>query len=342
MKPTRRTLLMKHSLPLVPAALLAMLALLPAGTRAANPSNDRGASASRWVVTDLGNLGMAKVTVSDINDRGQVVGEGATRDGLGRGFIWQDGSMTALGQGPFAAAQRINERGQIIGTSGSAAVAEEHAVLWKHKRMIDLHGRTHIWVSAINNLGQVVGERNSNAFMWQAGTFQTLWPDGGALAVNNRGQVVGASGTHTVFGTGEAMLWQAGKVTDLGPGEATDINDRGKVVGIDSIPRRSDSQAWDPQVFVWRNGSRVDLPLGTGVGIDPYTRAINDRGEVTGWLQVGDEDHAFLWEDGSMTDLGTLGGRSAFPTAISNRGQVVGFSLAADGVQHAFLWQDAR
>jgi probable HAF family extracellular repeat protein len=41
-----------------------------------------------------------------------------------------------------------------------------------------------------------------------------------------------------------------------------------------------------------------------------------------------------------MTDLGTLGGRWAFPTAISNRGQVVGYSAAADGVQHAFLWQN--
>ena len=141
---------MKHRVPLVPAALLAMLALLPAGTGAANPSYDPGASASRWVVTDLGNLGMANVTVSDINDRGQIVGEGATRDGLGRGFIWQDGSMTALGQGQFAAAHQINERGQIMGWSSigwnsSVAFAEEHAVLWKNKRMIDLHGGTHIW-----------------------------------------------------------------------------------------------------------------------------------------------------------------------------------------------------
>ena len=213
---------MKHRVPLVPAALLAMLVLLPAGTGAANPSYDPGASASRWVVTDLGNLGMANVTVSDINDRGQIVGEGATRDGLGRGFIWQDGSMTALGQGQFAAAHQINECGQIMGWSSigwnsSVAFAEEHAVLWKNKRMIDLHGGTHIWASAINDRGQIVGERNSNAFMWQAGMFQTLWPDGGALAVNNRGEVVGASATHTVFGTDEAMLWQSGKVTDLGP-----------------------------------------------------------------------------------------------------------------------------
>ena len=269
---------MKHRVPLVPAALLAMLALLPAGTGAANPSYDPGASASRWVVTDLGNLGMANVTVSDINDRGQIVGEGATRDGLGRGFIWQDGSMTALGQGQFAAAHQINERGQIMGWSSigwnsSVAFAEEHAVLWKNKRMIDLHGGTHIWASAINDRGQIVGERNSNAFMWQAGMFQTLWPDGGALAVNNRGQVVGASATHTVFGTDEAMLWQSGKVTDLGHGEATDINDRGEVVGIDWIPRRSDSQAWDPQVFVWRNGSRVDLPLGTSVRHPAHARS---------------------------------------------------------------------
>src|SRR4029079_982723 len=96
-------------------ALLVMLALLPAGTRAARSLPRAGVSSSQWVVTDLGNLGAGKVTVSDINDRGQVVGQAATRDDLGRGFIWQDGSMTALGQGQFAAAQRINERRQIIG-----------------------------------------------------------------------------------------------------------------------------------------------------------------------------------------------------------------------------------
>jgi probable HAF family extracellular repeat protein len=256
-----------------------MLALLPAATGAANPSSHAGVPASHWVVTDLGNLGMAKVTVSDINDRGQVVGEGATRDGLGRGFIWQDGSMTALGQGQFAAAQRINERGQIMGMSSSAAFADEHAVLWKNKKMIDLHGGyPEIWASAINDRGQIVGERNANAFMWQAGTFRTLWPDGVALAVNNRGQVLGASAAHAGLASGEAMLWQAGKSPTSGLVRQRSHQRPRQIVGIDWIPAVR-LRASDHKSSSGRSGRRINLLLGTGVAWTP--RAINDRGRVT-------------------------------------------------------------
>jgi probable HAF family extracellular repeat protein len=37
--------------------------------------------------------------------------------------------------------------------------------------------------------------------------------------------------------------------------------------------------------------------------------AINAAGQVVGWSDdVLGRQHAFLWEDGTMTDLGTLGG----------------------------------
>ena len=41
-----------------------------------------------------------------------------------------------------------------------------------------------------------------------------------------------------------------------------------------------------------------------------------------------------------LTDLGTLGGGSAYATDINDRGQVVGASLTAAGDEHPFLWQD--
>jgi probable HAF family extracellular repeat protein len=49
--------------------------------------------------------------------------------------------------------------------------------------------------------------------------------------------------------------------------------------------------------------------------------------------------HAVLWENGTITDLKSLGG-SAWntPAAINNRGQVVGFSENAESNIHAFLW----
>jgi probable HAF family extracellular repeat protein len=39
-------------------------------------------------------------------------------------------------------------------------------------------------------------------------------------------------------------------------------------------------------------------------------------------------------------DLGTLGGDSSVPTALNDRGQIVGWSLTAGGNQRAFLWEN--
>ena len=79
------------------------------------------------------------------------------------------------------------------------------------------------------------------------------------------------------------------------------------------------------------------IDLGPGVAYD-----INDRGQVVG--QSG--GHAFLWDDGVMTDLGTLGGSSSIAFVINNRGQITGNSeFLSDSaceceLTHAFLWED--
>jgi WD40-like Beta Propeller Repeat len=56
--------------------LLAGAALLAIGTGAAGSSPDAAPSRSRWVPTDLDNLGQARVEVADVNDRGRVLGGG--------------------------------------------------------------------------------------------------------------------------------------------------------------------------------------------------------------------------------------------------------------------------
>jgi probable HAF family extracellular repeat protein len=298
-------------------------AFLTGGTGVAGSSSAEGVSASRWVVTDLGNPGRW-VTVADINDRGQVVG-GSLAKGVSRGFVWQNGQMTGLGRGQFAGATAINERGQIIGTSSSAAIADQHAVLWQNGRMIDLRPRG--GVIAINERGQILGFRyvpidngfGSTSVIWQNGKMRDLGLS--ASAINNRGQVVGAIGAFT--DASRAVMWQKGTITNLGAGRAIDINDRGDVVG-----------QRDDHGFVWRDGAEIDLGPGWPV-------AINERGQVIGTKPAPTGDwNAFLWQDGTMIDLGTLGGSWSFPTAVSNRGQVVGYSLDKSGEQHAFLWQN--
>ena len=49
--------------------------------------------------------------------------------------------------------------------------------------------------------------------------------------------------------------------------------------------------------------------------------------------------HAFLWQNGRMTDLGTLGGTSSESHGINAQGEVVGSASTASGERHPFLWK---
>jgi probable HAF family extracellular repeat protein len=55
---------------------------------------------------------------------------------------------------------------------------------------------------------------------------------------------------------------------------------------------------------------------------------------------------AFLWRNGKLTDMGTLGGRTSNPTAINDQGEIVGQSdtrLGAYSAPHGprpFFWKN--
>jgi probable HAF family extracellular repeat protein len=86
--------------------------------------------------------------------------------------------------------------------------------------------------------------------------------------------------------------------------------------------------------------SIVDL----GSPLGGPTRAIkaNDCGQVLvmAWTPDTMRTRAFVWQDGVMTDLGTLGGPATVAWDINDRGQVVGTSATPSMEGHAFVWQD--
>jgi len=69
---------------------------------------------------------------------------------------------------------------------------------------------------------------------------------------------------------------------------------------------------------------------------------INNNGQIVGSAYIDQvQSHAFVWQDGVMTDVGTLGGEMSRAVAINDHGQVAGVSSLRSGYNpplHVFLW----
>jgi probable HAF family extracellular repeat protein len=80
------------------------------------------------------------------------------------------------------------------------------------------------------------------------------------------------------------------------------------------------------------------VDLGTLGGGSTQAVDVNDSGQVTGYSTSGTSTRAFLWQGGTMTDLGSLG-TSSLGNAINAVGDVVGLSQRPPGAAHATLWR---
>jgi len=207
-------------------------------------------------------------------------------------------------------------------------------------------------INFVNNEGVAVGySLNGGAVEWQNGTVTTLSGLVFADAVNDQGVVVG--GIYSYFGsTSAAIVWQNGAATKLATlggtvtldsEVANGINDAGQIVGSSAAPGGL------VEASLWQNGTVTSLgtlPGGTGAGTaadyNSTAAAINASGQIVGssWTSSGFY-HAFLWQNGVMTDLGTfVPGDHSFASDINNKGQVVGYDEPASYESKAFLWQN--
>ncbi|MFS8477971.1 MAG: hypothetical protein FWJ93_03195 [Micromonosporaceae bacterium] len=307
--------------------------------------------------TDLGTLGGPNSAVlwPVKSNRGIVVGvaETAEKDPNGelwscsfffpaatghvcRGFVWQDGKMAALpthgGTHGFVAG--ANSSGQVVGwaeTAEADPTCNRPQVLGFRAALWDVRD------DRVRELPPLAGDTTS-----------------AATAINDRGQVVGISGScGDAVGSvsaRHAVLWENGEPIDIGNlgGDSWNtpmaISNSGTVVGFGLDPAAGNLKG-----FIWTKKGGI-APLGTLAGdVSSQGLGVNNKGQVVGLSSGGHAGtRAFLWENGVLTDLnelvaGDFDGRLVYANDINDRGVITGQAIdPATGQLVAFVATPTR
>jgi len=292
----------------VAAASIAML-LIPAGGFAQD---------AVYTLTDLGTLGGNRSVALGINRAGHVVGSAETADGRTHAFVYLKSALVDLGTfgGDESHAYRISDAGLIVGRASTT------------------DGDFRAFVTSAS--GEPLDLSQLDARL--KGIFST------AVDINSSGYVVGYRQTHGdhMAARRRAFIYRNFQVVDFGAfggedGVVAAINEAGQMVGYFGTEPHADYA--DHRGFLLDETGLTDL--GTLGGKMTTPTDLNDSRQVVGYAQVSSgENHAFLYQAGRLTDLGTLpGGTQSYAYAINNLGQAVGASDWSAGAQRAVLFE---
>jgi probable HAF family extracellular repeat protein len=159
-----------------------------------------------------------------------------------------------------------------------------------------------------------------------------------AYAINNLGQVVGASRAPDGF-TSHAVVWNGAALTDLGAAAgnnsvAYDINEAGQIVG-----QQGTAAGWS--AISWFHDGAAYLENQPG-GVST-ANGINNAGQIVGESEpdVNSRAYASVWKNGKLSTMGTLGGGGlGIALKINDAGDIVGYSANARGEERPTLWKN--
>jgi len=245
--------------------------------------------------------------------------------------------LGTLPGGSFSQANFVSSRGLVTGIS-TLPDGTQHAVVWYHGSIFDIATHTpagtNSGAGAVNDWGQILvqAETTSNdpnnenfctyftghacrAFVWQNGATTLLPTLGGTNAspsmINNRGQIVGIAenSVHDSSCPTQPALTGSGPLT------------------------------LDFEAVLWGAGPRQirelrPLPgdtVGMAFWINDLGQAVGGSGSCADSILPGPAvtPHAVLWENDTVTDMGSLGGTvntgipgiGTIALSINNRGQ---------------------
>src|SRR5688572_5884975 len=264
---------------------------------------------------DLGTFGGRHSRPGDINNSGQVVG-------------WASNSTTT----------NLRDYDWFSGTwkQQSGSWEPRNAFLYDYNTMYNLDRPDEMSeANAISNSGRIVGavgnaSNTERAFRLRNGpldeTDELGFLNGTVRAsrasdVNDVGQTVGT----TYDGQGfTGFVYEGERMRSLGPllgspSHVTAINNRGQVVGGSYI-QPGHTGPFHAFLHDLNTGRTRDLAQDIW-NAQTLAADINDNGVVVGSIDQGGGGHAFIWDDGKVTELPKLPGmqfNDAF--AINNKG----------------------